>query len=73
MCQNRQHTTAPITIGDGVWLGANSMVMPGVTITSKIIVAVGPVVTKNLDKEGWLYGGMPAKPIRSLQISTSTL
>lgn len=71
MCQNRLHTTAPITIGDGVWLGANSMVMPGVTIASKIIVAAGSVVTKSLDKEGWLYGGIPAKPIKPLQTSTS--
>jgi len=41
------------------------MVMPGVTIAPKIIVAAGSVVTKNLDREGWLYAGIPAKPIKS--------
>lgn len=66
MCRSRLHITAPIIIGDGVWLGANSMVMPGVNIASRIIVAAGSVVTKNLDKEGWLYGGIPAKPIKPL-------
>lgn len=66
MCENREHVTAPIFIGDGVWLCANSMVMPGVTIAPKIIVAAGSVVTKNLDKEGWLYAGIPAKPIKAL-------
>ena len=52
-------------IGEGVWLCAGSMVMPGVTIAPKIIVAAGSVVTKNLDREGWLYAGIPAKPIKS--------
>ena len=36
-----------------------------VTIAPKIIVAAGSVVTKNLDREGWLYAGIPAKPIKS--------
>lgn len=66
MCPMREHIFAPVTIGDGVWLCANSMVMPGVTIAPKIIVAAGSVVTKNLDKEGWLYAGIPAKPIKAL-------
>ena len=39
--------------------------MPGVTIAPKIIVAAGSVVTKNLDREEWLYAGIPAKPIKS--------
>ena len=42
------------------------MVMPGVKIANKIIVAAGSVVTKDLDKEGWLYGGIPAKPFKQL-------
>ena len=66
MCMNRQHKIAPVSIGEGVWLCANCMVMPGVRIASKSIVAAGSVVTKNLEKEGWLYGGIPAKPIKPL-------
>lgn len=66
MIRDRQHKNKKVIIGDGVWLGANAMVMPGVKISNKIIVAAGSVVTKNLDKEGWLYGGIPAKPIKQL-------
>lgn len=62
----REHIFAPVSIGDGVWLCANSMVMPGVSIAPRIIVAAGSVVTKNLTREGWLYAGIPAKPIKPL-------
>lgn len=65
-CKNREHVTSPIIIGDGVWLCADSLVMPGVTIAPKIIVAAGSVVTNSLDRVGWLYGGIPAKPIKQL-------
>ena len=65
ICKNREHIQAPVHIGEGVWLCAGSLVMPGVTIAPKIIVAAGSVVTKNLDREGWLYAGIPAKPIKS--------
>lgn len=65
-CKNRKHLVAPVSIGDGVWLCANVTVTPGITIAPKIIVAAGSVVTKDLDKEGWLYGGVPAKPIKPL-------
>ena len=65
-CKNRRHLVAPVSIGDGVWLCANVTVTPGITIAPSIIVAAGSVVTKDLDKEGWLYGGVPAKPIKPL-------
>lgn len=65
-CKNRKHLVAPVAIGDGVWLCANVTVTPGITIAPTIIVAAGSVVTKDLDKEGWLYGGVPAKPIKPL-------
>ena len=65
-CKNRKHLVAPVSIGDGVWLCANVTVTPGITIAPRIIVAAGSVVTKDLDKEGWLYGGVPAKPIKPL-------
>ena len=65
---NRKHVVAPVVIGDGVWLCANVTVTPGVTIAPRIIVGAGSVVTKDLVKEGWLYGGIPAKPIKPLNI-----
>lgn len=66
MCKYREHVLQPVEIGDGVWLGANVTVCPGVTIAPRIIVGAGAVVSKDLDKEGWLYAGVPAKPIKPL-------
>ena len=66
MCKYREHLLQPVDIGDGVWLGANVTVCPGVTIAPKIIVGAGAVVSKDLDKEGWLYAGVPAKPVKPL-------
>ena len=66
ICKNRKHIVAPVTIGNGVWLCANVTITPGVTIAPKVIVASGSVVTKNLELEGWLYGGIPARPIKQL-------
>ena len=36
----------PITIGDDVWIGMRSIIMPGVTIGSHAIIAAGSIVTK---------------------------
>lgn len=66
MCKYREHILKSVSIGDGVWLGAGVKVMPGVKIAPKIIVGAGAVVTKDLDMEGWLYAGVPAKPIKPL-------
>lgn len=66
MVRGKKHINKQVVISDGVWLGACSMVMPGVSIAKNIIVAAGAVVTKDLEKEGWLYGGIPAKPIKPL-------
>lgn len=65
-CKFRKHVLAPVVIGEGVWLCANVTVTPGCTIAPRIVVAAGSVVTKNLKLEGWLYGGVPAKPIKQL-------
>lgn len=64
--QYRMHENAPVIIGEGVWLGACTKIMPGCTIAKHKIVGAGSVVTKNLDKEGWLYAGVPALPIKPL-------
>ncbi len=59
-------TSAPITLGDHVWLGANVTVLKGVTIGRDTVVAAGSVVTKSLP-EGVLAAGVPAKVIRKLK------
>ena len=55
--------TAPIIIGDNVWLGAGAKVLQGVTIGSGSIVAAGAVVTKSVP-ENCLVAGVPAKVIK---------
>ncbi len=54
-----------ITIGNGVWIGYGALILPGVNIGDKAIVAAGSVVNKNVDSES-IVGGNPAKLIRYL-------
>lgn len=56
---------APVKIGDNVFIGAGSIVLPGVTIGDNVIVGAGSVVTKSLDS-GNVYGGCPASKLQSL-------
>ncbi len=60
--------TAPVKIGDNVWVGCNVTIFPGVTIGDYSVVAAGSVVTKDVPS-GVLVGGIPAKVIKKLQIS----
>lgn len=60
---NRPLITAPITICDGVWIGARATVLPGITIGEGAIVAANAVVTKNVP--AWaVVAGNPAKIIK---------
>lgn len=61
----RPHRNKSVVIEDGAWIGANAMIMPGCRISRNVVVGAGSIVTKNLDQEGWLYAGNPAKPIKS--------
>jgi maltose O-acetyltransferase len=56
---------APIAIGDGCWLGARVMVLPGVTIGDGCLIAAGAVVTVDCEPNG-LYAGVPARRVRDL-------
>lgn len=54
----------PVVIGDDVWIGTRSIILPGVNIGSHSIIGAGSVVTK--DVEEWsIVAGNPAKYIRS--------
>ena len=53
----------PITICNGVWIGAQAFIGPGVTIGEGAVVAAGAVVTK--DVPAWtVVGGNPARIIK---------
>lgn len=53
-----------ITIGDDVWIGSNSVVLPGVTINNGAIVAAGSIVTKDVPAY-MIVAGNPARSLRS--------
>jgi acetyltransferase-like isoleucine patch superfamily enzyme len=56
---------APVRIGDGTWVGARAMVLPGVTIGKRVVVAAGSVVTRDVPDDV-LVAGNPARVVRSL-------
>lgn len=53
---------ADVVIGDDVWLGANTVVLAGVTVGEGAIIAAGAVVTKDVPPFT-IAGGVPAKVI----------
>jgi putative colanic acid biosynthesis acetyltransferase WcaF len=56
-----------ITLQDGVWLGARSVVCPGVVAGSHAILTVNSVATRNM--ESWqVFSGNPATPVRERTI-----
>ena len=58
-------STKPVVIGDDVWIGANAVILPGVTIGQHVVVAAGAVVTKDVPDYS-LVAGVPAKVIKQL-------
>jgi serine acetyltransferase len=60
-----QDQVGDIVLEDDVWLATGVMVMPGVTIGARTVVAAGSVVTKNLPPDV-LAGGCPARVIRPI-------
>lgn len=55
---------APVTIGDGAWLGQNVVVNPGVRIGRNAVVGANSVVTKSIP-DCALAVGAPARVIRT--------
>lgn len=60
---NMPYRNAPIKINDGAWIGAQTVVCPGVTVENNAILTVGSVATKDMEANG-IYQGNPAKIIR---------
>ena len=57
--------TAPVVIGDNVWIGMNAVILKGVTIGDNAVVAAGAVVTKNVPANT-VVAGNPAAAMRQL-------
>lgn len=54
-----------VQIEDGAWIGAKSVILPGVTIGKRAVVAAGSIVTKNVPPNT-VFGGNPAKLIKTI-------
>lgn len=55
----------PVVIGDNVWLGARSIVLPGVHIGDHAVIGAGSVVTHSLPPRT-LAAGVPARVIKQI-------
>lgn len=51
-----QTQTAPVTIGDNVWIGGGAIIMPGVTIGDNVVIGAGSIVTKDIPSNVIAYG-----------------
>lgn len=54
-----------ITIGDNVWLGGNTVVMPGVHIGNNVVIGAGSVVTKDIPDDVIAVGN-PCRVLRKI-------
>lgn len=58
-------STKHVTIEDDVWIGANAVILPGVTIGQHAVVAAGAVVTSDVPANT-VVGGVPARIIKKI-------
>lgn len=58
--------TAPVTIGDDVWIGTGAKILKGVTVGEGAVIAAGAVVKDDIAPYS-IYGGIPAKKIGERQ------
>jgi acetyltransferase-like isoleucine patch superfamily enzyme len=61
----QRYSGQAIRVGDNVWIGAHSVILGGVTIGDRAVVAAGAVVTSDVPPLT-VVGGVPAKPIGNL-------
>ena len=62
-------STALITIEDDVWVGANAVILSGVTIGKHSVVAAGSVVSRSIPPYS-VCAGVPAKVIKQYDFTT---
>ena len=55
----------PVTVGDNVWIGGNTVILPGVTVGSNVVIGAGSVVSKDIP-DNTIAAGNPCKVIREI-------
>lgn len=61
-----EHVDKETIIGDHCWIASNSLIMAGVVLGPRTVVAAGSVVTKSFPDGYVLIGGNPAKVIKEI-------
>ena len=56
---------ALVQIGHNVWIGTGVLVLSGVKIANGTIIAAGSFVNKSIDEPNTIWGGIPAKKLRT--------
>lgn len=64
-------TTIPVTIEDDVWIGANAVILAGITIGKHAVVAAGTVVTCNVPPYS-VCAGNPGRIVRQYDFEQKT-
>ncbi len=54
-----------VTIGSNVWIGANSVILPGVHVGNNVVIGAGSLVTKDLP-DNTLCFGSPCRVVRKI-------
>lgn len=57
--------TAPIVVGNDVYIGLNCTILPGVTIGNRVIIGAGSIVTKDIPDNS-VAAGIPARVVKSV-------
>lgn len=65
-------SSAPVSIGDDVWIGERAIILRGVAIGDRSIVAAGSVVTRSVPPDT-IVAGNPARPIKQLASSDAAV
>lgn len=63
-----EKVTGPVAIGDGVWLGARCVILPGVTVGAGAVVSTGAVVTKDVPPNSVVAGAPAAVVVKRLPL-----
>ena len=64
---NKHIAEDPVEIGDNCWLGADSVILPGVKLSSHIVVGAGSVVNKSFKEKDIAIAGVPAQKIKNIK------
>lgn len=53
-----------VVLGNSVNVGASAVIRDHVTVSDNVYIGCGSVVVNDLDRDGWVYCGNPARPLR---------